>query len=593
MNDIHVLFVDDEPDILSALNRLMGRENYAVHFAGSGADALDIMAATPIHIIVSDMKMPEMDGLTLLKQVKQFYPDTVRMALSANIQFDQLLHCINTGEIFRYITKPTKPEELKQALRDAMDYFLVRKDRISLVLELQDKNEKLRQVLEQEKKIEQQLRMNQVELEISKSRYFDLYDLAPVGYCTICEKGVILEANLTAATLLGMTRSSLINQPISRFIVDADQDIYSCHCKQLFEKGELPICELRMTKMDGTVFWAHIVATIAQDAEDVAVSRLVMSDITETKRMEAALQESEKKYRYIVETAIEGVASLDIDDRLSYVNKQMARMLGYSVEEMLGRKIESFLAENQRFEDEKQKTTRRQGRGSVYELCAIRKDGRRHWLLISAKAITDDDGRFAGSIGMITDINDRKLAEQALQEANRKLELLSNTDGLTGIFNRRYFNEKLAIEFERLSRSNRELSLIMMDIDHFKDYNDYYGHIAGDDCLRQVAEMIQTGISRSADFCARYGGEEFVCVLPETDKQGAGVIAEKLRHGVESLCIAHKTSLTSNYVTISLGVATVRYSSTETANDFINKADTALYQSKKNGRNRVTHFSIT
>jgi diguanylate cyclase (GGDEF)-like protein/PAS domain S-box-containing protein len=479
MNDIHVLFVDDEPDILSAIKRLMGRENYAVRFAGSGVEALSIMAAMPIHIIISDMKMPEMDGSTLLRHVKEIYPDTVRMALSANLQFDQLLHCINTGEIYRYITKPTKPEELKQALRDAMNYYLVRKDRIALVLELQEKNEKLRQVLEQEKKVEWQLRKNQIELEAqneklrvtqdkletTKSRYFDLYDLAPIGYCTICEKGLILEANLTAATLLGMARNALIKQPISRFIVDADQDIYSCHCKQLIENGELPICELRMAKMDGTVFWAHLVATIAQDA-DVPVSRLVMSDI-----------------------------------------------------------------------------------------------------------------------------NDRKLAEKALQEANRKLESLSNIDGLTGIFNRRYFNEKLAIEYKRLSRSNGELSLIMMDIDHFKDYNDYYGHVSGDDCLKHVAQMIQTGIFRSADLCARYGGEEFVCVLPETDKRGAGVVAEKIRHRVESLCIEHKTSQTSNYVTISLGVATIRYSSNETAIDCINKADKALYQSKKSGRNRVTHFS--
>ena len=153
-NDIHILFVDDEPDILKAINRLISRENYradyAAHFAGSGAEALAVMAKMPIHIIVTDLKMPEMDGLALLGQVKERYPDTVRMAMSAYLEIDQLLHCINTGEIFRYVTKPTKPEELKQAIRDAIDYFQAHKDRTDLVLELQEKNERLQEVLEQE-----------------------------------------------------------------------------------------------------------------------------------------------------------------------------------------------------------------------------------------------------------------------------------------------------------------------------------------------------------------------------------------------------------------------------------------------------------
>jgi PAS domain S-box-containing protein len=164
ITDIAVLFVDDEPDILRAVERLLSRENYAQYFVESGADALALMATMPIHILVTDLKMPGMDGLTLLRQVKELYPDTIRMTLSANMQTGQLLHCINTGEIFRYITKPTDPEELKQAIQDAIHNFLVRKDRITLVLELQKKNQKLQQVLEQRKIIERQLLANQEEL---------------------------------------------------------------------------------------------------------------------------------------------------------------------------------------------------------------------------------------------------------------------------------------------------------------------------------------------------------------------------------------------------------------------------------------------
>jgi diguanylate cyclase (GGDEF)-like protein len=158
MRDINILFVDDEPDILSAINRLLSREGYGLHFAGDGVEALGVMAKTPIQILVTDMRMPKMDGLTLLRQVKNLYPDTIRLALSAYLQIGQLLPCINSGEIFRFLIKPAQLDELKQVIQEASEYYLMRKDRSALVLELQEKNEKLKHALEQQKEVENQLR---------------------------------------------------------------------------------------------------------------------------------------------------------------------------------------------------------------------------------------------------------------------------------------------------------------------------------------------------------------------------------------------------------------------------------------------------
>ena len=140
----------------------------------------------------------------------------------------------------------------------------------------------------------EELRRVQAELEVSRARYFDLYDLAPVGYCTLNEKGLILEANLTTATLLGMTRGALVKQPITRFIFKEDQDIYYHHRKQLFETGALQVCELRMVKNDGTQFCGHLAATAAQNADGAPVCRAVMTDITERKRMEEELLKADK-----------------------------------------------------------------------------------------------------------------------------------------------------------------------------------------------------------------------------------------------------------------------------------------------------------
>jgi len=142
----------------------------------------------------------------------------------------------------------------------------------------------------------EELRRAQAELDASRERYFDLYDLAPVGYCTLSEQGLIMETNLTAANLLGVARVLLTKLPISRFIFHADQDIYYLHRQQLFKTGESQRCELRMVKKDGTVFWAYLTTTAVQDSDGATVCRLVLSDITDRKKAEAALLQSEEKF---------------------------------------------------------------------------------------------------------------------------------------------------------------------------------------------------------------------------------------------------------------------------------------------------------
>ncbi len=167
------------------------------------------------------------------------------------------------------------------------------------------------------------------------------------------------------------------------------------------------------------------------------------------------------------------------------------------------------------------------------------------------------------------------------------LENLSATDGLTGIPNRRQFDEFLAREWRRAVRSQLPLSLIMMDIDYFKAFNDCYGHLAGDDCLRQVAQVLATGARRPADLVARYGGEEFVCVLPETEWSGARLVAQQLGEKVEALRIPHAASPVGDYLTLSLGVGTLTPDVGQPPTLLIEQADVQLYAAKQRGRNQV------
>ncbi|MGM0502522.1 MAG: diguanylate cyclase [Bacillota bacterium] len=180
-----------------------------------------------------------------------------------------------------------------------------------------------------------------------------------------------------------------------------------------------------------------------------------------------------------------------------------------------------------------------------------------------------------------------------LKEVNLKLENLSFLDGLTGIPNRRRFDEKLAEEWRSALRNKTSLSIVMLDIDKFKDYNDYYGHLAGDDCIKKVANVLTGSAVRPRDFPSRYGGEEFMVILPETDLEGAKKVAERIRKEVEVLAIAHECSDVSDYVTVSLGIAAVKpYYSQASESEFVDTVDKALYQAKTAGRNQVQAITL-
>jgi diguanylate cyclase (GGDEF)-like protein len=173
-----------------------------------------------------------------------------------------------------------------------------------------------------------------------------------------------------------------------------------------------------------------------------------------------------------------------------------------------------------------------------------------------------------------------------LERANEELSRLSFVDGLTGITNRRGFDDYLAREWKRATRTGASLGLILVDVDHFKAFNDRYGHLAGDDCLKQVAQTLAANTRRPADLAARYGGEEFAVVLPDTDALEATFVAESLRAGVEALHVRHEASSTSDHVTISLGVAACVPAPGDSTQSLLDAADQALYAAKRRGRNQ-------
>ncbi|MGO4871480.1 MAG: diguanylate cyclase [Roseiarcus sp.] len=216
---------------------------------------------------------------------------------------------------------------------------------------------------------------------------------------------------------------------------------------------------------------------------------------------------------------------------------------------------------------------------SAENWCTMPKVGHRLYLAIDAGPIYDDSGELIAVVETLRDITAQK-------QAQIDLEALATRDGLTGLANRRSFDVKLAEEAKRAMRDRLPLSLLMIDVDFFKHYNDTYGHQKGDECLRAIAQGIAATLWRGTDFSARYGGEEFTVIMPNTPLSGAMLIAERLRAAIEDLRLAHGASSIADHVTLSIG-GVVGLRGEITSERLIAAADAALYRAKRAGRNRA------
>ena len=218
---------------------------------------------------------------------------------------------------------------------------------------------------------------------------------------------------------------------------------------------------------------------------------------------------------------------------------------------------------------------------------ALTKDNGYVWIRDVVHVVRNEKGETESLVGFMFDISERKKTEEKLISLQKELEALSFKDGLTGIANRRRFDACLELEWTSARRSGQPLSLILLDIDFFKQFNDLYGHIVGDKCLTSVAQTLALATARPRDVAARFGGEEFVILLPETDEAGALEVAERCQRLVEKLQIPHQKAGDSQWVTFSMGGGTLNPSADMAPSGFVDAVDKLLYAATQKGRNRI------
>jgi diguanylate cyclase (GGDEF)-like protein/PAS domain S-box-containing protein len=306
------------------------------------------------------------------------------------------------------------------------------------------------------------------------------------------------------------------------------------------------------------------------------------------KATERRLQETVSLHKLVTENSRDLIVLADFNGNRSYVSSASESMGGWKPEEAAALAgLEMVHPDDQPKAEAAMRELRSGNEGAMVE-CRVRKrDGEYLWVEAALRVVHDPNtGLPSGILNIVRDISERKRSEQQLRDAYRAVEALALTDGLTGLANRRRFDQCLATEWRRGMRTHQPLSLLMLDVDLFKAYNDSYGHQRGDSCLKQIAESCMDVVSRPGDLVARFGGEEFVVTMPNTQSEGAIQVAEEICEALRSRRLPHDGS-PMGVVTISIGCATLVPESGKHAPDLIAIADHALYAAKHNGRNQV------
>jgi len=581
-----VLLIDDDEMVLKLLSEFISSSGHQFDTAGSGKEAIAKLSSHIYDLVIIDLNLPDMSGIDIIKWINQHSPETISVILSGYATIESTIEAISLGA-FDYLVKPVQLAKLKIVMANGLE-------RRRMILQ----NKKLISDLQIAKKnLEARVKKRTDELRKSQGKFRTLYNNAPDVYYTVDTRGLIIDCNKMASEFFGYPKRKLIGKHLL--------DLYTSENFELISRmvptedgqgGKVRHQEVRVKRADGSVADVEINTNLLRDDDGKVLGVLTLQrDITSRKKAEEALRESEERYRAIfqnaevslwemeyinLQSAIDELKDSGVEDMRGYLEnnpdavEQLARMIrivdvndatvkmleAHSREDLLGSLKESLHEETMPVFREALIALAEGENTFESEAVLHTVKGNIIYVLLCV-AIPPEGAKYRNLLLSMVDITTRKEAEKEkdrlldkLHDLNKQLECLAITDGLTQLYNHRFFMESLSREFSRTQRSGGSLSCLMVDIDDFKKFNDTYGHQKGDEILFRVANVLQSS-RRGSDVVARYGGEEFVLLLPDTVLDQALKLADKLRKKVA------RTSIKSDKekelkVTVSIGVYT-------------------------------------
>ena len=407
--------------------------------------------------------------------------------------------------------------------------------------------------------------------------------------------GLVLYASPSHAAVLGRNLDEYIGSyPIKSIHPDDWERVFHFFHKMVSNWTTLDI-EYRCMHDNGTFLDLEMKGTPIKSPDGEIQVITVSRDITLRKRAEEELRQTTMKLKTLVSSLPYGVMVEDEEGRMVLHNDAYSNIFHYHPkasmpsekdQPLLANEMECVIKDFPAYQRKKgQIVQSRQSRQSE----EIRlTDGQ----IVECDAIPMlEEGHFDGYLWIFRDVTEKKVAERKLQEANQILQKLSMIDGLTGIANRRCFNEALEKKWNKVNGSTQPISLLLLDIDFFKAFNDLYGHQAGDACLQQVGSILESISWGSQDLAARYGGEEFVVLLPGKTAEQAIETASAIQKAIEQAHIPHHGSSIGEYLTLSIGISTIMAAGMGQPAHLIAEADKALYEAKRNGRNQIRVYN--
>ncbi len=548
MKNFKILLVDDEPANISILMGIFGSD-YEIYVATDGKSALEIATShEKPDLILLDISMPEMNGFEVAHNLKhtQYTSNIPFMFLTAKDDEESMIQGFKEGAI-DYLTKPFRREEL-----------LVRVKNHLLKQELQNS------LAEAMHNLQTTIR----ELDEAKQEFEAIFNQSQNGIAVTDLDTNFLLVNNSYSRITGFTKEELLTKSCIGLTEEKDIKRTQEVMQTVKNLGYADDFEKKCVGHDKSVY-VNVSVSLMPDKKRLLLNT---SDVTKLKNVE-------KKIAHYIDVMNKNIisSSTDLYGNITEVSEAFCILTGYTEDEFIGRRhifLKHVDTPNSIYQ-EMWETIKKDITWSG-EVQNVKKDGSSYWINITIFPVFNDENSKIGYLSIKQDITDKK-----------HVEALSITDELTKLYNRRYFNEVFEKELRRVQRDNKILTFLMLDVDHFKLYNDTYGHQEGDNVLTRIGKVLGFFANRAGDYAFRLGGEEFGLLYLSDDIQKAEEYALKIANAIENLQIPHVNNTASSFVTVSVGVVFKDTQKNLTLNELYKIADDCLYLAKEKGRNRV------